>query len=223
MFGSAEIKSGVIGAGIVLSALGLAGESKAAEPAQAGNRAAATAQLDPGRGLLNQASGVERFSGPLKDALPPVQDGPVPWRDGMSSEATAALLGVLGGITGAAMGSTLDSRNSSKGMWIGAALGMGIPAGIEMSVAPARVIEFSTVIQEVQREDPPHYETRPSGKTSITSGPYYSQIVSIPESDVPLATNSYKVPLIPGQKVNARFTLDAENHIISWSAQPGNR
>lgn len=222
MFGSAELRSGVVGAGILLSAIGFTNaEASGAEPVQGQNQAGVAAQIDPGAGALNRASGVERFSGPLQGVKPPVYDGAVPWDNGLSALGQGAVFGLIAGLFGGAIGMMSGERDdkSLRNALIGAGIGFAVPLGIGAAASPARVIEFSTTVQEVQSEAPPHYERHHSGKVVVSRGPYFGQVVSIPEANVPLAVNSYKTPLIPGQKITARFALDRDNHIIFWGAE----
>jgi hypothetical protein len=104
---------------------------------------------------------------------------------------------------------------------IGMVLGFGA-GGMGISNSP-KAIEFQTTVGEVVDGTAPHTEMVrvQSGKTSHLreQGPYFGQIIAIPESDFILAANSYQSPLVLGQKINATFFVDkADNSILSWSA-----
>jgi hypothetical protein len=89
-----------------------------------------------------------------------------------------------------------------------------------------RTISFPTTVSAVPLSDDAHYETRyvlgfRSGHYR-TTGPYYRQIVSIPECPIYLAGNHLGAPLTPGQHIETTFFLKGDT-IVSWSASPGPR
>jgi hypothetical protein len=178
---------------------------------------------------LDTSSSVLTLRGALSGIQPPRYDGPVKWKVSNSWAPTANLLGgaalglLGGGFVALVITSKYDSRGFEKlvaGAMIGTVVGFGA-AGLSNASSP-RTVEFQTAVQEVVSGTAPHTEMVRvrSGKSTRMQeqGPYFGQVIAIPESDFVLAANSYQAPLIPGQKIKATFLIDvADNSILSWS------
>jgi hypothetical protein len=229
MFASADLKSAVIGTGILLSSIGLTTASaNAQERTRPHDQNATPTQVEKNADLLDTASRVDRLSGPLAGVRPPAYDGPIAWASYLTPGSTMALGAVVGvafGAVGGVLGmiTSYDDRISRRNAMAGAAIGLAIPLGFAGSLEQIKVIDFPTVVRSIESDTPPHYETRQSGQSTVTTGPYFGQVVSIAETDIPLASNNFNAPLIPGQKINARFYINSDNQIVGWNAQPGAR
>ena len=186
----------------------------------------ALAQVDSG---LNTSSNVTQFSGPLSNVQAPTYDGPVMWgsQRSMGMVGWGVLTGGMG-LLGAFLGGGLTDEFSSggnkdrkivAGMLVGA-IALATPGVlIGQSQSEISVHKFQTTVQSVPDSQPPHKERH--GKS--TYGPYFSQVISIPESTLLFATNAQNAPFIPGQKITATVFVGADNKIISWVAAPGLR
>jgi hypothetical protein len=226
---SEHLRNTALGVTIALSAMGLSARSEEDQGQDFSNRAVAAETFDPAGAKILSSESISRQapSGALKSVKLPVLDGPVSW--GFAGSATSILLagGILGGLGGAvvgfAVGTSMEERgrNGSAGFLTTAALGVALGAGglYTGSNPPSAVVEFDTKIVEVVDGSPAHYEK--SGKT--TTGPFFGQVVMIPELPIPLAVNVKGNPFISGQNIHARVALDHEGHIIGWRATPGLR
>lgn len=190
----------------------------------AGAVAAHADQIDLGASQITARS--ENFSGDLKEIKAPEYDGPVKWGPTYDSSSDGRVcsflgLGALGLFAGGAVGGLICSRDRSFG--IGALAGALIGAGGSLAIPfpeTIKVVEFKTSVSEVVQAEPSHYEQH--GK--VTSGPYFSQVVAIPESEILLAANQHSTPLIPGQQINAKFFVNlSNNRVVSWVAEPALR
>lgn len=228
MFSSADIRNGAVGAGLILSSLGFSVSSVEAQerPSPAGE-AGVSAPLDNLAQSLNSATRVERLSGALKDAHPPAYDGPVKW-DQVAVDKERFLYPLGGSLVGALIVGGLGLKAakdtadiSGKALLVGTGLGLagGLGLGIAAMPPAASVIEFHTTVELVESSSPAHMEKHRSGKHTVTTGPYFGEVIKIRESDMLLAVNNYQAPLVPGQKIVARFYVDSDNQIISWQAQ----
>lgn len=180
--------------------------------------------------ILSTSSNVDQFRGALNGVVAPVEDGPVSWGEAESRIPPQRLalyigggLGALGFILGA-MANAESTKEFRRNMGIGGVAGalLGTAMGVGMGEAnyTIRPISFDTTIQQVVADSQPHNERH--GK--MTYGPYYTQVVAIPESDVLLATNAMVKPFIAGEKIKATFYVhDQSGHIVSWNAVPGLR
>lgn len=230
MFNSTDLKGAVIGAGILFSSIGITTrEAHADGPADPVDRGASPALIENSQDLENHSITSDRLSGPLKGLHPPVYDGPIKW-DASATYGELLALGAVLGCTGAGifglMSSTARDRYSPdrlRYITAGAVIAFAVPFGLAATSEPVRIVEFPTTVMEIHNETPAHYEQHRSGKVTTSKGPYFGQIVSIAESTIPLASNSYKAPLIPGQKINARFYVDSQDQIISWQAEAAPR
>ena len=74
------------------------------------------------------------------------------------------------------------------------------------------VISFTTTVQEVLD----------GGKFGVDSRDemIFHTLLLIPQSPVPLTASSIGAPLKPGDQIEARFNLDSNKRILSWSAKP---
>lgn len=232
MISISDVKSGVVGAGILLSAFTLSSISaEAQEPSGPVREAGVSAPLDDQASLLNSASRVERLSGPLQGLKLPAYDGPIQW-DRQPTGNERAWFPVLGGLVGATVVAGIVAKaeenrydRSNSAFFGGAALGCVLGAGLGFAGMPpaANVVRFSTTVEVVESLMPAHMETHRSGKSRVTDGPYFGEIIKIPETDMLLAVNNFKAPLVPGQKINAEFFVDPNNQILCWHAAPGAR
>lgn len=228
MFEARDIRSAAFGAGILLSAFTLplhASESSDEVPLQNEPQTTVVEKTE----ALDVSSNLPINSGTLEGLRAPAYDGPVAWglRATPGEAARFAIgLGLVGGLVGAGLTMKLSKeQDATKGtIWSGAAVGAFALAGLGTAAVPiANVREISTTIASVEHADAPHMETHGSTKYSRTSGPYFGQMVTIPESTLLFSTNAEKAPLIAGQKINARIYYDSNNQIVSWFAESASR
>ncbi len=211
----------LVGAAIAASSIGLSD--------------AAAAQESAGDVLTRESvTSVERFSGALTECLPPALDGPIRW-EGIHStgdyakrrNAMPLFLGAAGALTGALLGLVSSPypeealKNAGKRAAIGAAL-LGVPGAMFAPEVP-KILEFRTTVANVCSAEGAHEESHRSGKHTVTEGPFFTELLSIPETNLLLAANSKGAPFIPGQKIVARFLLDNDNRIVAWYGYPDAR
>jgi hypothetical protein len=170
---------------------------------------------------LETSSNVEQFRGALSGVTAPELDGPVVWKNpDMGKLGAMLIIGGSGAFVGLAAAKLADERrvlSAERGVVLFPLLGALIGGGVGVAIGhePYREIKFQTQVSQIVMTDAPHMERH--GK--VSRGPYYSQIVSIPETDIFLQTNHYQVPLVDGQKINATFWVkESDQSIVCWQA-----
>lgn len=226
---SENLRNTALGLTIALSAMGLSARSEEDQAQDFSNRAVAAETFDPASAQMLASRSISREapSGALEGVMLPILDGPVPWGFDPTSTKIILVGGIGGGLIGAALGLAVGTsmnqagKNGVAGFLTSAALGMTLGAGGLSAItdSPSVIVEFDTKIVEVIDGSPAHYER--AGKT--TTGPFFGQVVMIPELPIPLAINVKDNPFISGQNIHARVALDQEGHIMGWHAVPGLR
>lgn len=238
MLTTQNIKNGLVGASLALSSIGLfSGESLANENFVSHDEAAITEKYDMvDDAPLNTSANVMKFSGALENCKTPTYDGPISWGDQRINHRDQNIFmgslcfGVPLALVGLAIGSSIVEHHKSQLLKNTAGLSC---AGIAFLMAlvvtdyvdkvdyynSPRLIEFHTTIEEANSLGGPHDERH--GK--YTSGPYYGQIVHIPETTLPLAANQQNSPLVAGEKIVASVYTDKDGNILSWTACPDKR
>jgi hypothetical protein len=186
---------------------------------------AALALPQPDHSDLNTASNVTQLRGPLSVYQPPAYDGPIKWNPNFKIQQYGAVAaGALAGfLLAASVAKVLEADKSGKEgailVAIAGATLLGGGATYMLDGGSISEVQFSTTVQNIVQADGSHYEKH--GKS--TQGPFYSQVVSIEESDILLAANNFRAPLIPGEKINATFYVNGDNQILAWGAAPAAR
>lgn len=206
---SDDLRGVALGTGIFLSAIGLSPNLAEAGAPVPEPPATPAAVLDTRSAeTLNQSTHIDRLTGPLQHAKPPVYDGPVSW-GGSSMVVPAAVLGATVGVIipgGIGLLATDDVKKGLAAAAIGGlALGVG---GASLAHHPAETIIFETRIQSIENT------FDPIGKT-VNS---FSQHLRIPETDLILFVEGVDAPFVEGQKITAHFYLNKEGNIVGWSA-----
>lgn len=171
---------------------------------------------------LNTSTNITKNKGPLSGTFAPKYDGPVKWAGVHDAESMGLLLGSLAAIIGA--GCVAEAKGNLRQVLTVAASSGLIVGGLTMAYwENYSFIQFDTKVQELVVANPPHQEMRRHGKINRLEGPFFTQVLSIPETDLLLSANNLGSPFLHGQKIKATFIVDSHNHIVSWVAVPGAR
>lgn len=234
-----------LGAGVLAGTIGISGQyAEAAEPTAdahaAKNKPVATRPAPENSRFhvtaeredqsLDVSSGIAQLSGALKGVHPPLYDGPVVWRDGRADFTRveqALFAGAASAIIAAGMGtlvlrpsSSRAGREMAKVALASAVLGF---SGSYLTHEPADIITLRTTVSEASAQSDAHYKERNSGSDSTVDGPFFPQLVRIPETALLLASGAKGAPLVAGENIDATFHLDGDGRILSWFATPAPR
>lgn len=207
----------------------------AAAAVATGAEALALPQTDDA--ALSTSSHVQPFSGPIADLDAPIFDGPVRWGQ-LSPRATAGQITAVSGAIGCAFFMTgslvaftcmlheeASRKNVLKILGAGVALGSLGAGGFALSKIcddsqGYRSVTFATHVSHIEYSDGGHVER--TGKAS--SATFHTQLLSIPESNIPLAVRVMDTPFVEGETIVASFYYGENDHrVYCWEACPDRR
>jgi hypothetical protein len=223
MFSRDVIRTGLLSTSFAFGSMGFSNEAMALDPQLDTNFNTVHADLMPEKDYaLTFSRGPVEFSGELKSVEAPRYDGPILWDaerafDFKEDVGATAALALIFGVLGAGIGSNGQFENQKPGARIGGGAGLLIAAYLCAFEFKITVLEFDTTVQSISTSA---YEWQRGEKTLAETSSYHGQLMTIPESSIPLAVNNEKTQLSEGQKIKAKFYINSHKRIICWEAVP---